>query len=112
MWKVRFSSESLSILDLYIEGYQWYFLSRFSDTGIWSEEVIRKNYESDGIKLYDALYDHILQNMTRDLIGYETSSLWLRTTATFLEKRIIFIEYQEDGENHIRYVHTLKIIYR
>ncbi len=50
--------------------------------------------------------------MSREMIGYEASPRNLRTTATFLEKRIIFIEYREDIREQIRYIQTLKIVYR
>lgn len=107
-----FTSESLAILDTYIEDYQGYFLGRFFDTGIWSEDIIRRSYEAEAIQLYDAMYDHILGSMSRDLIGYEVNKDNIRTTATFLEKRIIFIEYREDEGKQIRYILNLKIVHR
>ncbi len=73
MWQATFTSESLYILDEYIENYQDYFLGQFSDTGIWSEFTIRQNYEQEAITLYDELYNHILSSMKRELIGYEPS---------------------------------------
>jgi hypothetical protein len=112
MWTVVFTEDSLKILDTYIEEYQDYFLNRYSDTGIWSEYTIRENYKKEAQSLYDAIYLHTLNSMKRDIIGHESSINNMRTTATFLGKRIIFVEYRENQENMTRYIHHLKIIYR
>ncbi len=81
-------------------------------SGLLLEDVIKTNYELEAIQLYDTIYDHILKSMSRDVIGYEPSKWSTRTTATFLEKRIIFIEYREDNREQIRYIQTVKIVYR
>ena len=112
MWNIQFTWESLTVLDNYIENYQEYFLSRFSNTGIWNEDTIRENYENEAIQVYNEIYDHIIEVMKRDLIGYEPSGWKISTTATFLWKRIIFLEYEEDLEAQTRYIQILKIIYR
>lgn len=112
MWNIAFSTESRQAIKSYIRNYQEYFLSRFSDTGMWWEEVIQQNYIQEATALRDNLYRHISTAMKRDLIGYESSEGDIRTTATFLERRILFIEYREDTENKIRYILSLKIVYR
>jgi hypothetical protein len=59
MWNISLSSESISIVEKYIENYEAYFIDRFSDTGIWSESIMRENYIHEAENLRNNLYHHI-----------------------------------------------------
>ncbi len=112
MWQAILSIESAETIHTYVAQYQEYFLGRFSDTGIYGEDIIRQNYINDATTLRNNLYDHILTSMRRELIGHELSDWDIRTTAIFFGKRIIFIEYEEDIVMQMRYIQNIKIVYR
>lgn len=55
MLKVVYSQEALDTLASYISSYREYFLEIYSDTGIWSESIIREGF----ILLSDARHEEI-----------------------------------------------------
>jgi len=56
MFHVRISKSADIQIKQYIDLYTSYFQELFTDTGIWSEEVIQRNYEISGEMLFRSIY--------------------------------------------------------
>ena len=71
MWQVRVNPEAYIMVSRYIEAYRDIFLERFTDTGIWSEEVICQGYHNLAEQLRLNIIDTMEHFMSSDrLTGF------------------------------------------
>jgi hypothetical protein len=95
--------------DLYLEG----FISRFSDTGLGHAEVlIQKQYLESSDLLVDSIIDTMYESMSREIVPYAPLENGMRETSMRLGARRIFIQYEEDQDNLIRYITDIEILRR
>lgn len=60
MFKVEFSQDAISQIDRYISLYRESFQGLYSDTGIWSEEVIIQAYIQESKNRRNEMIDRIV----------------------------------------------------
>lgn len=92
----------------YFQAYQKYFLDRFTDTGIWSEEIIRKWYEEQSEELLNEVLELLRTAFQRDIIPYAIHE-GSKYTVLRLDSRFLGILYIEDLEGKSRTITSLKV---
>ena len=108
MWRIILTEQARRSLISYFAAYQKYFLDRFSDTGIWSEDVIRKWYEKDTEDLLDLSLETIEEHFQKEILPY--SELDNQRYAVFLMKdRFLWITFIEDTNTKTRTIRYLRI---
>jgi hypothetical protein len=113
MYKIIISSHVDACIDRYGNMYRDVFLSRFSDTGLWqAETVIQQHYIEASDLLVDSLYDAIDTKICLDILWYSLLENGLRETSIKLGMRRLFLTYEEDTENMIRYITDIEILRR
>jgi len=68
MYKIEYKDNTQKILKKFIESYKNTFLERFSNTWIYDEDIIKKNYINKSISFYQKIIDSIEKNLGREKI--------------------------------------------
>lgn len=68
----------------YVEMYTDHFQELFSDTGIWSEEMIQRNYEISGEELFRSIYALIREKLSQEILPYSVSDTITRSATLIL----------------------------
>ena len=68
MYKIEYTPKAQNVIKNFIESYKNTFLERFSDTGIYSESIIRNNYINRSISFYEEIIDWIESNLSEENI--------------------------------------------
>ncbi len=93
--------------DLYLE----WFISRFSDTGLgYAETIICNQYLESSDLLVESIYRTIEKATAQELLPYSPLPNGIRETSIRLGARRLFIQYEEDQENIIRYITDIEIL--
>ena len=74
-----------------------YFLDRFTDTGIWSEWIIRKGYEENSEYLLNDAMEHIKKAFQSEIIPYarDSKDKDLLHTLIRMEGRYLGVSYYQ-----------------
>ena len=101
MRSVRFTSTAVSQLARYIQLYRDAYWELFRDTGIWSEDSIRAQYEN----LANALFDQILHAIKRRLsvkivLGRKSAGL-KQEIILYVSHRVVIVHYTENKNERI-----------
>jgi hypothetical protein len=57
MYKIEYKPKVQNIIKKFIESYKNTFLERFSDTGIYDENIIKNNYINRSVSFYEEIID-------------------------------------------------------
>ncbi len=111
MYKVIAHSSIYEKVDYYGELFFNIFLSRFSDTGLWeAEKLIQKQYLEASDILVQTIIDSITTTLSRDFIYHTPLESWQRETSFRMGNRRIFLTYEEDEEDQVRYITDIEIL--
>ncbi len=111
MYKVIIHSAVTKKIDYYGDLFFGIFLSRFSDTGLWeAETIIQRQYLEASDLLVDTISDNMITIMSRDFIYHTPLESWLRETSFRMGNRRIFLTYEEDEKNMMRYITDIEIL--
>lgn len=72
MHKILMSPSVIESVDRYIFSYKSYFHDLYSDTGIFSEELILEKYEEEAKNRHREIFDRIYDRLTPDVIHGHT----------------------------------------
>ena len=109
MYKVEFTEQFKRILENFIDSYKNTFLNRFSDTWIFSEEVIREYYIKNSIEFYEEIIDKIENIFWKsEILWYKPLENNKRESGIIIGNYNLFIEYFEDLENKIRVIEKIE----
>ncbi len=68
MKKVFLHREVITSIDIYISSYLDYYVSLYSDTGIFSEEIIIEQYQKEARERYREIRSRITEYFSPDII--------------------------------------------
>jgi hypothetical protein len=94
----------------YVDLYTDYFQELYTDTWIWAEDTIQKNYKVSGKKLFQSIYDIIQEKLSQEILPYSILGNDVRTATLTLWNRRIALEYSESGT--VRTITDIKIWYK
>jgi hypothetical protein len=113
MYKVIISSHVDYLIDTYGDTYRDVFISRFSDTGLgYAEALIQRQYIESAELLIDGIIDTIETAMLHEIVPYTPLVNGSRETSIRLGARRLFITYEEDTVNMVRYITDIEILRR
>lgn len=112
MYRLLYSERAKWSLDRYFDQFKTYYKDLYSNTGIFSENLIQANYVEIADHLFDAIDTHINKKLwTTEAYGRrpDPENPGQFTLITLIEDRTLIIEYREDTENLTRTVIELRI---
>ncbi len=107
---VKILSKSLDSIDKYIELFLDFYVTLYSDSGIWSEEFIIEDYRVKAKKLHRNILDYIQNRMSEELLPYELLDFGKRKCILTIEQRRLEIIYEESDTERV--IHEIKIEHR
>lgn len=84
MFQVVISKAADKHIKRYVELYTDHFQELFSDTGIWSEEMIQRNYEISGEELFRSVYALIREKFSQEILPHSVTENTTRSTTLTL----------------------------
>lgn len=98
--KVVFSSDALETIDIYCWRLRDFYVSLYTDTGIWAEDVIIHDYRKKSEFLVEMIIDSLTAKASTDILPFEVYGN--RKKSTFhIEHRRVEILYEEKDETRI-----------
>jgi len=111
MYNIIVNSSIYDKINHYGELFFGVFLTRFSDTGMGeAEKIIQKQYLEVSDALVDGIIDGMISTISRDFIYHTPLESWLRETSFRLGNRRIFLTYEEDDAEMVRYIVDIEIL--
>lgn len=112
MYKVAYSESTKQSLQKYIQFFEDANIQRFSDSGLWCEDIIIEWYREHVLRLFLTIHDHILNRLSDDRVFWrrpdpEDPQNFMLITP--IEDRTLIIDYREDTESPIRTIIELRI---
>ena len=111
MFKVVIKNDVSLKIDEFLENYSNIFLDRFSDTGIFSENVIRWNFIKSVKNIRNEVFEKIESELSQELIfWYKEISKTTFQFYTSIEKPRyrLKIEYSEDLKETTRFIEKIE----
>ncbi len=102
MKEIIFTKNAIKNIEVYIDLYTSYFTEFYSNTGIWSEEIIIEMYSKEGEKRFFEIVDAITQTLQRTIISYPNNIAKIRW-----KSKILTIKFTDDGNSRI--IENIKI---
>lgn len=112
MYKIYYSSRARQILEWYFSSFKQYYITLYSDTGIFSEDTIRTQYISTADSLFAIIDTHIMKKLQGDIVFWRKItdiSLNQYTLITSIQNRTLIIDYTEDISTETRIITGLRI---
>ena len=111
MYKIRYSLESKNQIIDFINLYKNNFLSIFSNTGLFYEDIIRKNYIEISKKFKSEIFDSIGDKLIQDKVLW-CHNLWNNNykISLVVNNYRVFVVYFEDKQYNIRFIENIKIV--
>ena len=108
--ELRFREAAVSDISRFVAGYVEGFFELYSDTGIWSEEIILRSIRSNGKKLFYDLYDTVaLQLSDRRILGRKERKRGGHESRFHVGTRLVIVSFSEDKKAKIRWVESISI---
>ena len=109
MIKLRFKSRALSELKSFIRNYEEAFYELYSDTGIWSENLIIQTYQESARKLYLQILQEIENKLgKKKVLGSKSFSLWQELNF-YIGNRLVIVYYSQDLKMKVRLIESIAI---
>ncbi len=110
-YKVAITTPVIRKIESYTFAIRDYYVALYTDTWLdEAEEVIQSQY----IEWSDTLHRFIISSMKeiflRELIPYTPLESWLRETSFRMGNRRIFLTYEENEEEQVRYIVDIEIL--
>src|SRR3989344_3894362 len=100
--ELRFREAAVSDISRFVAGYVEGFFELYSDTGIWSEEIILRSIRSNGKKLFYDLYDTVaLQLSDRRILGLKERKRGGHESRFHVGTRLVIVSFSEDKKAKI-----------
>ena len=108
--ELRFREAAVADISRFVAGYVEGFFELYSDTGIWSEEIILQCIRSNGKKLFYDLYDAIeLRLAARHILGRKEQKRGWQESRFHVGTRLVIVSFLEDRKTGIRWVESISI---
>lgn len=102
MFKVVFANTALEWVNRYIERYTRYFEELYSDTGLWSEDMIIESYKAEWYARYDSIIDTIESSLMSDMISYVQFETYIRW-----KSKVLIVAWRD--EDSLRVVEKIEV---
>src|SRR3989344_5400286 len=108
--ELRFREAAAADISRFVAGYVEGFFELYSDTGIWSEEIILQSIRSNGKKLFYDLYDAVeLRLSARRILGRKQRKRGWQESRFHVGTRLVIVSFSEDRKAGVRYVEAISI---
>lgn len=109
MPRVLFSEQALAGLEIYIKRYEDYFVALFTDSGIWSEEIIIEKYRLASKELLHRIIAGIVKRLEMEtVLGRKRNGS--QFSAHFLvNEKLITIYYLDSANKRERVVVLISV---
>ena len=94
---------ALENIEKYIELFLDFYVTLYSDSGLWNEEFIIDDYRKKANTLHENILDYIESRVSKDPLPYELLSDWTRKSILTVEQRRLEIIYEESEWERIIY---------
>ncbi len=108
MYKIKISKKVYILIDNFIGWFLNWFIERFNDTGIFSENIIKHNYIISSEKLKDKIFDIISLELSQNkILAYKVLKNNILRITFLVWNYIVFIEYTQNETKKIRYIKNI-----
>lgn len=109
MFDFKFDRQAHQDLTDFIDAYKAGFVSLYADSGIWSEDLIIKQYQQAAESLKEAILDNVAIKMKDEVIfGRQKRNEW-HGLILMVNGRIIDVLYSENLKLHQRTVERIGV---
>ena len=109
MYTVVISKKWHFVIHDFIIRYKNFFLDTFTDTWIFSEDIIRNEYIKKSIIFKDNIYNKINDILSYEKVfWYSLLDNWNLETTFIVWNYRLFVEYREDSKNFLRTVENIR----
>jgi len=110
MYRVVVTEEVHNSIKSFIDSYRNTFLSLFSDTWIFDEELIRNHYIHSSEKFQSELFNLIEESLKYDIVFWrkEMQNSYFQLITDIWNYKL-FLHYSEDNKNKIRCLEDLEL---
>ena len=109
MYKIIFREKWRNKLKEFIVSYKNSNLRLYIDTGIYYENLIRENYIKNSREFYYKIRKEISNILKEEnILWFSTLENWNLETTTITWNYRLFIEYNEDLDNKLRFVENIR----
>lgn len=109
MLEVRFTALAMSQITHYIQLYRDGYWQLYSDTGIWSEKVIRSQYEETAEKLFIDIVNTIQKTLGPQAILGRKPLSHISEICFYVSARLITVNFSDDRGTKQRIVESVSI---
>ena len=110
--ELRYREAARADVRAFVGGYIEGFWELYSDSGIWSEQVLLESVLANGGKLFNDLYNAIDARLAKKLVlGRKESGVrhgWFECRFS-IGSRLVLVFYSEDSKQRIRWVESIAI---
>ena len=108
--ELRFRESAVADIGQFVASYVEGFFELYSDTGIWSEEIILESIRSNGKKLFYDLYAAVEMRLApRRVLGRKEEKRGWQESQFYVGSRLVMVYYSEDRKAQIRWVESISI---
>ncbi|OGZ70317.1 MAG: hypothetical protein A2980_00725 [Candidatus Staskawiczbacteria bacterium RIFCSPLOWO2_01_FULL_33_13] len=109
MLEIRFTQKAIIDVEVFIRNYEESFLQLYSDSGIWSESVIKDMYIKSANELHEKIIDGIVEKLhKKKVLGRKETGLMIEIDF-YIGSRLIIVLFSDNHRNSIRQVESIFI---
>jgi hypothetical protein len=108
--ELRFRESAIADISAFIANYEESFFELYSDTGIWSEDIILENVRESAKKLFGDLFDVIENQLASSkVLGRQRLKDGWHEHRFRIGARLIIVHYFDDTQDRVRWVESIFI---
>lgn len=105
-----FRESAVADISAFIANYEESFFELYSDTGIWSEDIILENVRESAKRLFRDLFDVIENQLAfSKVLGRQRLKDGWHEYRFRIGARLVIVHYSEDTKNKVRWVESIFI---
>ena|SRR3989344_3336050 len=109
MLEIRFTQKAIIDIEIFIRNYEESFLQLYSDSGIWSEHIIRDMYMKSADQLRDRIIGGIVQKLKQEkVMGRKEHELMVEIDF-HVGSRLIVVLFSDKYELSERWIESIFI---
>ena len=108
--ELRFRESAFADVHSFVFHYEEAFLELYSDSGLWSEEIILESVRGNAKQLFTEIYDAIEKYLGRyPVLGRKRVRDGWYQLSFHVGSRLVIVYYSEDRKGDVRWVESISI---
>ncbi|MEK7106814.1 MAG: hypothetical protein AAB899_01330 [Patescibacteria group bacterium] len=108
--ELRFKESALADVRSFVFHYEDAFLELYSDSGLWSEEIILEGVRGNAKQLFVDVYDAVAKHLEHRLVlGRKRARRGWHELSFHVGSRLIIVYYSENRKADVRWVESISI---